>query len=285
MLEPTHHPTQAAGAGSEEIHLHDYLTVLLRRRRAFFLGFWGVFLGVILFTFLMKPVYEAAATLHVRDEKVKGGGLLEDLGLSRENPIETEIEILKSRTNAEEVVRRLHLDWSIDKRSQGLEFDLLHFASTAEEPVYRILLTAPQAFELRDEDNHVLGSGRPGETLRAGGVEIHFSRISGKAGEGFRLSLLPFDETVQGVREAIRASEVGKGTNIIRLTYQHNDPSLAREVVNTLAQVYLCTAAVPVISLVVARVVFNESIGKSHAWSTALIVVGIVLYQLAGLTA
>lgn len=53
----------------------------------------------------------------------------------------------------------------------------------------------------------------------------------------------------------------------------------------TLAQVYLCTAAVPVISLVVARVVFNESIGKSHAWSTALIVVGIVLYQLAGLTA
>lgn len=52
----------------------------------------------------------------------------------------------------------------------------------------------------------------------------------------------------------------------------------------TLAQVYLCTAAVPVISLVVARVVFNESIRRSHVWSTALIVVGIVLYQSAGVT-
>ena len=53
----------------------------------------------------------------------------------------------------------------------------------------------------------------------------------------------------------------------------------------TLAQVYLCTAAVPVISLVFARVVFNESIRKSHAWSTGLIVAGILLYQSGALTA
>lgn len=52
----------------------------------------------------------------------------------------------------------------------------------------------------------------------------------------------------------------------------------------TLAQVYLCTAAVPVISLVVARVVFDESIRRSHVWSTGLIVAGIVAYQSAALT-
>ncbi len=52
----------------------------------------------------------------------------------------------------------------------------------------------------------------------------------------------------------------------------------------TLAQVYLCTAAVPVISLVAARLVFKESIRRSHLWSTGLIVAGIVLYQSAALT-
>lgn len=52
----------------------------------------------------------------------------------------------------------------------------------------------------------------------------------------------------------------------------------------SLAQVYLCTAAVPVISLVLARLVFKESIRASHVWSTGLIVSGIVLYQSAVLT-
>lgn len=53
----------------------------------------------------------------------------------------------------------------------------------------------------------------------------------------------------------------------------------------TLAQVYLCTAAVPVISLFLARAVLNESIRRSHVWSTGLIVAGILLYQSGALTA
>ena len=39
-----------------------------------------------------------------------GNGMLEGLGLVQQNPVETEIEILRSRTNVEEVVRRLKLD-------------------------------------------------------------------------------------------------------------------------------------------------------------------------------
>jgi drug/metabolite transporter (DMT)-like permease len=52
----------------------------------------------------------------------------------------------------------------------------------------------------------------------------------------------------------------------------------------TLAQVYLCTAAVPVLSLVAAHLVLDETIRRSHLVSTAMIAVGIVVYQSAALT-
>ena len=42
-----------------------------------------------------------------------------------------------------------------------------------------------------------------------------------------------------GLRAGIKASEVGKKTNIIKVTYKSTNPVLASEVVNTLIQAYL----------------------------------------------
>jgi len=91
----------------EEVHLTDYLNVIMRRRRIFLFSFIALFIGVALYTFIMKPIYEASATLHVKDEKGGKGGILGDLAmLNSSNPVDAELEILKSRSNAEEVVKR-----------------------------------------------------------------------------------------------------------------------------------------------------------------------------------
>ena len=223
----------------EEVHLQDYINVLLRRRKSFVFAFCAIFLGVALYTFFVSPLFEAKATLHVRDDKVKGNGVLDDLGLSRENPIETEIEILRSRTNIEEVVRRLHLDWSIEKSSDDLTFQVLDFASTAEEPSYTIDLLDGQRYQVRDHDDRLIGEGRSGHLLKAAGFRLLIDNLKGEKGQEFELSMRPFNDQVQSLRAAINASEVGKGTNIIQLAYRNNDPALASEVVNALANVYL----------------------------------------------
>ncbi len=102
----------------------------MRRRRIFLLSFLALFLGVAIYTFMMKPVYEASATLHVKDDKGGKGGILGDLAmLNSSNPVDAEIEILKSRTNAEEVVKRLHLTWGITKKSNGLAVKITEFSS------------------------------------------------------------------------------------------------------------------------------------------------------------
>jgi tyrosine-protein kinase Etk/Wzc len=164
QLSPQHHEL-------EEVHLTDYLNVIMRRRRIFLILFLTIFIGVALYTFLMKPIYGANSTLYVKDDKGSKGGILGELAmLNSSNPLDAEIEILKSRTNAEEVVKRLALDQKVSQKS-----------------------------------------GQPNN----------------------------FNATVDGLRKTIKVSELGKKTNIINVSYTHTDPVLARDIVNTLVQVYL----------------------------------------------
>lgn len=223
----------------EEVHLSDYIGVLIRRRRTALVAFFVVVVGVTLFTFQMKPVYEATATLHVRDDKVQGKGVLDDLGLSRQNPVETEIEILKSRTIAEEVVRRLHLDWQTDGVPKDVRFKILDFSSTLEQPEFTVELIEGSGYRLLDRAKKVLASCQSDTLCRGQGVSLLLAGLSGTPGQKFTLTLAPFNATVRDLREVVKASEVGKGTDVIKLSYQDTDPQRSQEVVNHLATAYL----------------------------------------------
>jgi len=224
----------------EEVHLTDYLNVIMRRRRIFLLSFIALFLGVAIYTYMMKPVYEASATLHVKDEKGGGGGILGDLAkLNSSNPVDSEIEILKSRTNAEEVVKRLHLTWMITKKSSGLQVKIADFASTSQEPDYTVELTGPNSFKVKAADGTPTLQGASGQLIKSPTLTLLIGEIKGQPGDSFRLQQRHFNRTVGGLKGAIKASEIGKKTNIIKVSYNSTDPVLARDVVNTLVQAYL----------------------------------------------
>ncbi|MBC8018993.1 MAG: polysaccharide biosynthesis tyrosine autokinase [Verrucomicrobia bacterium] len=224
----------------EEVHLSDYLNVIMRRRRIFLISFFALFVGVALYTFMMKPIYEAGATLHVKDEKGGKGGILGDLAmLNSSNPVDAEIEILKSRSNAEEVVKRLHLTWGITKKSSDLSFKIIEFASTSTEPEYTVELTGPDSFSVKAADGSPAVSGKTGQLIRTPNLTLLLSDVKGQPGDSFRLQQNNFNRTVEGLRKSIKASEVGKKTNIIKVTNTNTDPVLSRDVVNTLVQAYL----------------------------------------------
>jgi tyrosine-protein kinase Etk/Wzc len=240
----------------EEVHLSDYLNVLLHRRRIFLLAFLAVFLGVALYTFLMQPIYEASATLYVKDEKAGKGGILGDLAmLSSANPVDAEIEILKSRTNAEEVVKRLHLNWGISEKSKGLTFRIAEFASTHKEPNYTIELTGPDrtsvanadgsitvgipGFIVKNADGSVAVQGKIGERVRTQSLTLLLDEMRGKKGDSFRLWQHNFNGSVEHLRKEVKANEVGRKTNVIKVTYNDTNPVMASAVVNTLVQAYL----------------------------------------------
>ena len=223
----------------EEVHLSDYINVIRRRRRTFIYGFLAVFLGIALYTFIAKPVFESSATLHVKDEKAKNGVLGDLALLASSDTIDAEIEILNSRTNAETVVRQFHLDWRVKGKPDDLDMRLLEFTSTAKDPLYRVELTGSDSYTVRDDDGTVVGTGRSGVLMQGKGIKLLIADLRGKAGDSFKLELLPFNDTVEGFRKQIKVAEVGKKTNIMRLTYRDHDPGRAQAVANAMVQAYL----------------------------------------------
>src|SRR3990172_3635459 len=189
-----------------DVHIRDYIDVLQRRRKTFLAAFLAVLLGVAAYTFTMKPVYEAGATLHVRDEKSRND-LAKVLPIETSNPVGAELEILKSRTNAEEVVKRLQLDWQGAKKAPGLQFNLLKFSSSDENQAYQVTLTGPESFQVEDAEGKVVARGNSGGPVHNGGMNLLIGSLKGKASDSFRLALLPFNETVHRGRAGIQASE------------------------------------------------------------------------------
>jgi tyrosine-protein kinase Etk/Wzc len=218
--------------------IFEYIAVIMRRWKTFVLAFLAVFIVVVLYTFMMKPIYEASATLHVKEEKGKGG-LLGELALKTSNPVNAELEILKSRTNAEQVVKRLHLNWQVSKKSDGLTFRIIEFSSTAKDPVYDIRLNGDGVFKVKDSDGTLVGQGKPGVLIKGKDLTLLLSDLKGEKGDKFTLTLLPFDQVVAGLRSGIKAIEVGRMTSVIQASYRCTDPVFARDVVNTLIQSYL----------------------------------------------
>jgi len=224
----------------EEVHLSDYFNVIMRRRRIFLLSFITLFLGVALYTYLMKPVYEANATLYVKDNRGSKSGILGDLAMiNSSNPVDAEIEMLKSRTNAEEVVNRLHLTWGISKKSDDLTVKVSDFNTTSKKPVYTVELTGPGSFTVTPADGSPIVPGRVGQLIRTPSMTLLISELKGQPGDSFRLRQRSFNGTANGLKSAVKASEVGKRTNVIKVSYSNTDPVQARDVVNTLVQVYL----------------------------------------------
>lgn len=224
---------------THEVHFQEYLGIILHRRITFLAVFCTVFFAVALFTLNLKPVYEASTTLHVRAAGGGKGELFEGMVATRQNPIDSEIEILKSRTNAEQVVKRMHLNWNVSKKSRGISFKITDFATTVPGNVYRIELTGTDSFKVAGSDNKQFGDGKSGVLFQSGELRLLLDNIKGQQGDSFRLSIAPLDDIANSLKNSVKANEVGSRTNIIRLSYSDIDPVKAKDVVNTLADVYL----------------------------------------------
>lgn len=224
-----------------EVQFQDYIKIIIRRRKTFLLTFFGVVTCVTLFTFLCPPSYEAVATLFVKDDQGKVAQM-GDLLLNGPTAVESEIEILKSRSNAERVVSKLHLNWKTDDVPDGVRFKILEFSSdvaNVDDLVYRVKLLGGGAYAVVDDDGKLVGNGKSDVLFRGKGLSLLLSGLQGGKGDSFELTLLPFNDTVESLRKKFTILEVGKKTNVISISYKNRRANVARDVVNTLVQAYL----------------------------------------------
>ena len=94
--------------------LRDFLNIIFKRKVQILIFFWAAFGAVAIGTFMMQPIYEASSQILVKIGRenlyvptVPSSGNSPVISVHREEQVNSEIEILKSRTLAEEVVKAL----------------------------------------------------------------------------------------------------------------------------------------------------------------------------------
>ncbi len=269
--------TTAGAAGSEdEIDLRELLGTLLDRKW-WILGTTAVFFVLsVAYVLVASPVYRAQAMVQVESKMPSIPGLsdLTSLGAGGSVAATTEVAILRSRTVVGEAVDQLRLDIQVTPRrfpviggliarrykgaaptdvaapvmglssygwgGERITFQRLDVPSAFVGTALTLEATdAHGGYLLRDEDGNELLRGRAGETSERGGVISEVSELRANPGMTFQVVKLRRLDVVTGLQESISASEQGKESGILQISYENTDPALAEAVVQKVSEAYV----------------------------------------------
>ncbi|MGD9973268.1 MAG: hypothetical protein AB7S77_09430, partial [Desulfatirhabdiaceae bacterium] len=201
-----------------EATLRDFYLVLFRHQKKILLFFFAAVITVTLATLMVPEIFRSEAALMVRigresvslDPTATTGQIVSIGGVSRENEINSELEILNSRELAENVVDVIGVDMILNGSNEAPE-----------------------------EGDSVLRKIR--YSLR------HLMQVSGTALAGIILSNAKHDtadnaiQRDKAVTALMKNMSVGTATksNIISIAVEMESPDLARNVLSKIIDIYL----------------------------------------------
>jgi capsular exopolysaccharide synthesis family protein len=193
-------------------------------------------------TLRQRPVFEAHATIRMPEQQSAAQPTDVLAALSGPSTIETEMEILRSRTIAEKVVDSLGLRASIVEpkgEPRGALFGILRLTRDASPGTYTIERDTA-AYSIRTPDGHVMGA-LYGVPLAVAGLEVEPLPLGGVGGTARRVvvSVMPSSDAAEGLRQGLRVSRPQPNAGIVSVAYQSTDASIAADIVNGVANSYI----------------------------------------------
>ncbi|MDR1180520.1 MAG: polysaccharide biosynthesis tyrosine autokinase [Bacteroidales bacterium] len=225
-----------------------------------YLAYWkwfvcsfGVFIllgGVYLF--LATPQYRVQASILIKDDKKMGAGagagvsMLEELDLfSSKKVVENEIEILRSYTLMEEVVKDLNLQVTYTVRD-GLRKKELYKSLPVKIEVIspaELLYEAPLLLQFEDDRLRLDNKLYPGNAL----ITESFGSIRTIVNDSLsplwkektiEVTIVPREAIIESLRENLTVETSAKGTSVINLSLLSPVPQRGQDILNHLISVY-----------------------------------------------
>jgi len=223
-----------------EIHLRDYLRVIVKHRLLFIAVFIGVLIAAGAYTLIQKNVYEAVLKFEVLSgaheelpSRFYSGGGKKD--------ILTSIEKLKGGELYREVALNMGLCCTVLEKPEHVFLESLtasYIWNGAGPPFKEYTLDfSGGVCTVFDTDGKELFSFASGETVTSGPLELTV-RFSGEGEDRVRIRAEYVNYTMQRLREAVSVSQMGD-TNIIRIAVQTDSQEKAASIANEIFRVYI----------------------------------------------
>ena len=217
-------------------------------------------LGVA-FALLSTPIYQADALIQV-EQKSSGGFsaiMSESLGdmFSSESSADAEIQLITSRMILGGTVDKFNLTTVVapdyfpffgkgiarltdDQRIIRVSSFTLPKMDSLYESKYRIeVLDGAQGdYQLVDNNGKILLKGKVGSKIYNNGFELQISELKADSGTVFNMYKRSRLDAIDWLKSNLGASEQGKQTGIIKLSFSNENKQIAQDILNDIAQRY-----------------------------------------------
>ena len=233
----------ALEASPEESPFRD-LVNLLRRNLWLILASTVLFGGATAYyVWTVRPVYEAAATVHVDASRPVTQEFAFIAEVLRMGDVDTEMALLGARSLAETAVDSLALQVVFEKPSSLGREDVFSAvsagaATTAERYDFRREGEDPGApYAISDSEGREIGRIAQGEALVFNGARIVLA--AGELSEEFRIRTLGFREAVETLVQELAVVRPNREASVMSVSYRGTDRALVAKVPNLVASLYL----------------------------------------------
>lgn len=261
MTSPTNYtpPVQTNDAGDDEIDLRDLIGSVVEGRW-WVAGITAAALSVgVLYALVATPIYQVNALVQVEDSKAGGlGAVADELGglFETKTQAATEIELIRSRMVLGKSVEDLHLDIV----AQPNYFPIIGKMIAGDEPrsitvtrfdvptalqgeAFELVAQAEGKFQLIGPEGKDLGLGELNKAFNATWqgqkIGLFVRDMVSPAGESFTLIKQNQLQAIERVDENLSASEQGKQTGMINLTYKGLSADKASQILNQITNNYV----------------------------------------------
>lgn len=243
-------------AESNENNIKDILFKYVSHWKLFIVSFVISIICAVVYLRYQTPVYEVNASILIKDDK-KGSSLFdeltvfEDLGiLKNNNSIENEIEILKSRSLMNLVVKELRLNVQYFSYGRPIEHEryadspfiadyILADSTKNITGSWTIFPESSTSFKLLDgKGKTFMGNYKFGEAIKIpfGKLIITTTKFLNDSylNKNFRIIIKPIEAVVDGYIAAIKVTPVNKNANVITISLRDAIPQKAVAVLDNL---------------------------------------------------
>jgi capsular exopolysaccharide synthesis family protein len=213
--------------------LQDYIGVIVERRWLVIVCVLVATIGAMITSLNLPRVYEARVRFKLDLSEAKPMFFSEMYTPQRVDPVESQLEIIKSRTLARSVVKKLNLNFIV-KNHKTTTFDSVHLSEDMRPGTYALRFNGDD-FVLVNNADEEIGRGKVGEYFDAGSIGF---LLNEKAAQQLAIVIKGIDESADDLRSNTNASQI-KNTALVLLKVKSYSAERAARIANTLAEEYI----------------------------------------------
>lgn len=217
----------------QEHTLTDYINIIREQFRPIIVCTAAAAVVALIMSFILPKTYEAEVTFKLDLSESKPLFYSAIYTQKQIDPVESQLEIIQSRTLAQVVVRKLGLNFMV-RDSDRAYFDSVFVTDDCTPDKY-YLRFSNNDFSLVNATEDVIGTGTLGRGYDSSTLRF---RVTEKSSDNMRFTIMTLNKRARALQEQVSVDQI-KNSQLVLLKARSRSPHVSAAIANTLASEYI----------------------------------------------